>query len=443
MAWSRMSSRPSCKRSRTLSEISFSSPRMTDTLSQRTRRVTASPTQKVTQEAAELRQQGIDVVDLGAGEPDFSTPSHINAAGIAAITEGFTKYTANAGIPELREAICARYAEAYGITFSPASTIVTAGGKQALFNVAMALLDPGDEVITHAPGWPTIVDQVKLAGASPVIVRTHPEDGFAVHAEAILEAVTAQTKAIVINSPGNPTGGLISESELATIGQEAARRGIWVVLDLCYEQLIYADTPHNLPRVLSEVAPDSSVLVGTLSKSYAMTGWRCGWAVGPPRLIAACNNIQSHCTSNVSSITQRAGVAALTSPQTCVTEMRDEYQSRRDALLQWLLVEPRITCVRPAGAFYLFPDVSQLLSPDMLRTSSDLASALLRHAHVAVTPGEAFDAPGYVRISYASSRDRLREAVDRIERFITDLDRGVIEEKSSQGSVSRSDQTPA
>ena len=210
--------RPGCRRdpvaseARTLSEIPFSSPRMTDTLSQRTRRVTASPTQKVTQEAAELRQQGIDVVDLGAGEPDFSTPSHINAAGIAAITEGFTKYTANAGIPELREAICARYAETYGITFAPASTIVTAGGKQALFNVAMALLDPGDEVITHAPGWPTIVDQVKLAGASPVIARTHPEDGFAVHAEAILEAVTAQTKAIVINSPGNPTGGLISES---------------------------------------------------------------------------------------------------------------------------------------------------------------------------------------------------------------------------------------
>ena len=201
---------------------------MKDTFSQRTRRVTASPTQRVTQEAAELRRQGIDVVDLGAGEPDFPTPSHINAAGIAAITEGFTKYTANAGIPELREAICARYAEAYGIAFTPGSTIVTAGGKQALFNVAMALLDPGDEVITHAPGWPTIVDQVRLAGASPVMVRTHAEDGFAVHAGAILEAVTAQTKAIVINSPGNPTGGLISESELAydrTRGDQARDLG--------------------------------------------------------------------------------------------------------------------------------------------------------------------------------------------------------------------------
>ena len=293
------------------------------------------------------------------------------------------------------------------------------------------------------PGWPTIVDQVKVAGATPVVVRTHAEDGFAVHAETVLEAVSPRTKAIVINSPGNPTGGLISESELATIGQEAARRGIWVVLDLCYEQLIYAETPHNLPRVLSDVAPTSSVLVGSLSKSYAMTGWRCGWAIGPPPLITACNNIQSHCTSNVSSITQRAGVAALTLSQACVTEMRDAYRSRRDAVLEWLSVEPRITCVRPAGAFYLFPDVSALLAPDTFRTSSDLASALLRHAHVAVTPGEAFDAPGYVRVSYAASRDRLREGVDRIERFIADLDQGQIRERSSPDSRSRSDQTPA
>ena len=412
-------------------------------LSQLTRRVTASPTQQVTQEAEQLRRQGIDVVDLGAGEPDFSTPSHINDAGIAAITDGFTKYTANAGIPELKKAICARYTDAYGVPSTPDGTIVTAGGKQALFNIAMALFDPGDEVVTHAPGWTTIIDQIKVAGAAPVVVRTHPEDGFAVHAEAILSAVTPRTKAIVINSPGNPTGGLIRESELAAIGQEATRRGIWIVLDLCYEQLIYADVPHNLPRVLNEVAPATSVLVGSLSKSYAMTGWRCGWAVGPPRLIAACSNIQSHCTSNVSSISQRAGVAALTSAQTCVQEMREEYQSRRDMLLRWLSVEPRITCVRPAGAFYLFPDVSALLSPDTLRTSSDLARALLRHAHVAVTPGEAFDAPGYVRMSYAASRDRLRKGVDRIEQFITDLDQGLIQERSSRDSRSRSDQTPA
>ena len=441
MAWSRPWSRPNSERSRTHSKSPFS--RMKNTLSQRTRRVTASPTQKVTLEASQLRRQGVDIVDLGAGEPDFSTPAHISDAGITAISDGFTKYTANAGIPELKEAICGRYAEAYGVSPTPDGTIVTAGGKQALFNIAMALFEPGDEVITHAPGWPTIVDQVKVAGAIPVVVRTHAEDGFAVHAETVLEAVTPRTKAIVINSPGNPTGGLISESELATIGQEAARREIWVVLDLCYEQLIYADSPHNLPRVLGDVAPTSSVLVGSLSKSYAMTGWRCGWAIGPPTLIAACNNIQSHCTSNVSSITQRAGVAALTSSQACVTEMRDAYRSRRDALLEWLSVEPRITCVRPAGAFYLFPDVSALLSPDTFRTSSDLASALLRHGHVAVTPGEAFDAPGYVRVSYAASRDRLREGVDRIERFIADLDQGRIQEKSSPDSRSRSDQTPA
>jgi len=410
---------------------------------QRLAQVSASATLKVAAEAERLRRAGIDVVDFSAGEPDFPTPEHVKAAGKAAIDANFTRYTAAAGIPELRDAICARYTRDYGIEVVSAEVLLTAGGKQALFNSALALFDQGDEVVTHAPYWPTIPEQVKLVGAKPVIVSTRSADGFTVDAEAMVGAITSRTKAIIINSPCNPTGALIDENAVAVIADAAAKRGIWVIIDLCYEQLIYADTPHNLPRVLSEVAPDSSVLVGTLSKSYAMTGWRCGWAVGPPRLIAVCNNIQSHSTSNVSSITQRAGVAALTSPQTCVTEMRDEYQSRRDALLQWLLVEPRITCVRPAGAFYLFPDVAQLLSPDMLRTSSDLASALLRHAHVAVTPGEAFDAPGYVRISYASSRDRLREAVDRIERFVTDLDRGVIEGKSSQGSVSRSDQTPA
>ena len=416
---------------------------MIDTFSHVTRRVTASSTQRVTQEADELRRQGVDVVDLGAGEPDFPTPPHISAAGVSAITDGFTKYTPNAGIPELKDAIATRYEATYGITPTRDSTIVTAGGKQALFNVTMALLDPGDEVITHAPGWPTIVDQVKVTGAAPVVVRTHPEDGFAVLAEPILEAITPRTKAIVINSPGNPTGGLVSETALGTIGAEAARRGIWVVVDLCYEQLIYADTPHRLPRVLRDVAPDRSVLVGSLSKSYAMTGWRCGWAVGPPPLIAACNNIQSQCTSNVSSITQRAGVAALTAPQTCVDQMREEYRSRRNTLLDWLAVEQRISCVTPSGAFYLFPDVSQLLSPDTYRTTSELATALLRDAHVAVTPGEAFDAPGYLRVSYAASLDRLHEGVERITRFIAALDRRDPRERSFPDSESHSGQTLA
>ena len=395
-------------------------------LSDRTRRVSASPTQQVAYEAERLRRQGIDVIDLGPGEPDFATPDHVKDAGKAALDQDFTKYTPNAGIAELRQAVCTRYHSDYGISPDPENVIVSAGGKQALFNVAMAILEPGDEVITHAPGWPTIVDQVKLAEARPVVVRTYAEDGFQVRAESILDSVTPQTRMIVINSPGNPTGGLVSEGDLRTIAVTARSHGIWIVLDLCYDQLIYGATPHNLPSVLAETMPERTVLVGSLSKTYAMTGWRCGWMVGPRPLVAACNNIQSHCTSNASSISQRAGVAALTSSQGCVAAMRDEYKTRRDTLLEWLSDEPRIKCAVPAGAFYLFPDVSELLSPATLRTSFQFATALLRRGHVAVVPGEAFDAPGFLRLSYAASLDHLREGVDRIRAFIDQLDRGQI-----------------
>jgi aspartate aminotransferase len=390
-------------------------------LSRRTGRVSVSPTQQVTIEADRLQREGIDVVDLGAGEPDFATPAHIKTAGLAAISGDFTKYTPNAGIQELREAIAARYRADYGIRYAPADVIVTAGGKQALFNTAMALYDPGDEVITHAPGWPSLVDQIKLADADPVVVRTHPEDSFSLRADTVLEAIGPRTKAIVINSPGNPTGALVSEVDLARIADRARTDGIWIVLDLCYEQLIYDDTPHNLPRVLADHHPDGSVIVGSLSKRYAMTGWRCGWAIGPAQLIEACNVIQSHATSNVSSITQHAGIEALSGPQTCVTEMRDAYRHRRDQLLTWLAEEQRIRCVKPGGAFYLFPDVSDLLSPDGYRTSTELAQALLRHSHVAVTPGEAFDAPGFLRVSYAASLERLEEGVARLRTFIKSL----------------------
>ena len=381
---------------------------------------------QVTFEAACLRSQGVDVADLGAGEPDFPTPKHVKAAGIDAITQDFTKYTVNAGIPELREAICARYATDYGVRFDPSAVIVTAGGKQALFNVAFALFDPGDEVITHAPGWPTIVEQIKLAEAEPVIVRTRPEDGFTVRAEPILEAVTPRTRAIIINSPGNPTGALVTEDELAAIARAAAARGLWVILDLCYEHLIYDETPHNLPAVLQDELGDQAVLVGTLSKSYAMTGWRCGWAIGTGELISACNTVQSHVTSNVASVTQRAAIAALTGSQECVAEMRREYRARRDQLLDWLGAESRIRCTRPAGAFYLFPDITELLSPDGVRTSAEFAAALLTHAHVALTAGEAFDAPGFLRVSYATSLERLQEGVKRLGEFIRAVDAGEI-----------------
>jgi aspartate aminotransferase len=392
----------------------------TDTmrLAERMQHVGMSPTMKGTIEAERLRKQGVDVVDLGAGEPDFPTPPHVTAAAHAAIDKNFTKYTANMGTADLREAVGFRYREDYGVSYAADEVIITAGGKQALIHAAFALFGPGDDVITHVPGWPTLVEQIKLAEATPVIVRTHVEDGFRITADLILAAVTPRTKGIIINSPGNPTGALISEADVDAIAGAAAKRGIWVLLDLCYDRLVYDPVPHNIIGVLSRRLRDRAVLCGSASKAYAMTGWRCGWVVGPKELIGACNAIQSHSTSNACSISQRAAEAALRGPQECVTEMLDEYRRRRDQLHTWLSADPRIRMVKPAGAFYMFPDVSDFLSPDGLRTSGELAAALLTEAHVAVTPGEAFDAPGFLRISYATSMKELERGSQRILEFL-------------------------
>jgi aspartate aminotransferase len=393
-------------------------------LAARTRRIGVSPTMKVAADALRLKAQGIDIVDLGAGEPDFPTPDHVAAAAHAAIDAHFTKYTTNSGTDELKRAVCARYSSDYAVDYTPAETIITAGGKQALYNAAMCLFGEGDEVITHMPGWPTLVEQIKLADAIPVIVRTHAEDGFRLHAESIISAFGPRTRGIVVNSPGNPTGALISEADLARVADEAARRDIWILLDLCYERLIYDPTPHNLPGVLVARMKDRTVLCGSTSKAYAMTGWRCGWALAPAALVSACNALQSHSTSNVCSITQKAAAAALTGPQACVTGMLDEYRVRRDQLCTWLAAEPRLRVQKPEGAFYLFIDVSEFLSPDGLRTSADLAQALLDEARVALTPGEAFDAPGFIRVSYATSLSELKRGADRIIQFVQSVGQG-------------------
>jgi len=387
------------------------------TLAARMQNLGMSPTMKGTMEADRLRRQGVKVIDLGAGEPDFPTPAHVTAAAHDAIDKQFTKYTANPGIMELREAVVARYKQDYGISYLPEESIITAGGKQALFHAALALFGPGDEVITHVPGWPTLVEQIKLAGATPVVVRARPEDGFALKASAFLDAVTPRTKAIIINSPGNPTGALLGEDEARQLAEGAARRGLWVVIDLCYERLIYDGVPHNLPAIMGEALRDRLVLAGSTSKAYAMTGWRCGWMVAPKPVVQAANALQSHSTSNVNSITQRAAVAALTGPQDCVGEMLDEYKRRRDQVLAWLGEEPRLRCGVPQGAFYVFPDISDFLSPDRIRTSIDFADGLLRDDHVVTTAGEAFDAPGYLRLSYATSLETLREGITRLIAF--------------------------
>ena len=387
-------------------------------LADRTTRIAGSQTMMVTATVDRLRRQGVDIIDLGAGEPDFDTPAPIGAAGHAAIDENFTKYTPVAGVLELKRALCERYRLDYGVDYTESEVIITAGGKQALFNTALCLFGAGDEVITHTPHWPTLTEQVKLADARPVLVRTSPEDGFAIRSDGILAAATARTRGVIINSPCNPTGVLISEGELAKLARETERRGIWLVLDLCYEKLIYDSVPHNLPAVVTRYCRDLAVICSSASKAYAMTGWRGGWAIGPADVIAAQTAIQSHATSNASSITQKAVTAALTGSQESVAAMLEEYRARRDSLFGWITADPRLKCRKPDGAFYMFIDVGDTLSVDGLRTSNDFAQALLDEAHVAVTPGEAFDAPGFVRISYATSLENLREGSRRLLEFV-------------------------
>jgi aspartate aminotransferase len=387
-------------------------------LADRMGKIATSPTMKVAGEAAKLKRQGVDVVDFGAGEPDFPTPQPAKDAAKVAIDQNFTKYTPPAGTPDLRQAICLRYKTDYGVSFSEAECIVTAGGKQALYNTAMALYNPGDEVITHAPYWPTIPEQIKLADATPVIVHTKADDGFAIHPEGIIAAMTPRTKAIIINSPANPTGAVISEDDLAAIADAATKRGIWMVIDLCYEKLIYDAVPHNLVKVLTERMRDRTVLCGSASKAYSMTGWRCGWILAPKEVVTAADTLQGHSTSNVASISQKAAQQALTGSQDPVGAMLNEYKSRRDKLMEWFSEDPRFECVKPRGAFYLFPRITKVLEATGISSTSDFEQMLLSEAHVALAAGEGFDAPGFLRISYATSLDRLREGTTRILEFV-------------------------
>ena len=394
------------------------------TFAPRMARVAPSPTLKVAAEADRLRRAGIDVVDFGAGEPDFPTPKNVTDAAHRAIDAGFTKYTPAAGAADAREAVCFRAREDYGVGYAPAEVIVTAGAKQALYNAAVVLFADGDEVITHSPFWPTIVDQVLLCDATPVLARGRRERGFVVEADEILDHVTPKTKAIILNTPCNPSGAVMREDTMAAIADHCAKTGVWIIVDLTYDKLIYEAVPHNMVKVLTDRHRERTVVCSSASKAYAMTGWRAGWAMGPKAFITACNTVQGHATSNVSSITQKALVEALTGPQDAVTTMLDEYRGRRDETLGWLAEDPRIECQKPGGAFYLFPYLAELLAPCGVKTSAEFADLLLAEARVAVTAGEGFDAPGFARISYATSRDRLREGVTRLQEFVHARERG-------------------
>ncbi len=377
-------------------------------------RVGESATLKVARRALALKRSGVDLIDLGAGEPDFPTPAVAVEAARAALSDGFTKYTAGSGTPELRAAVARHYAERWGSPWSAAETVISVGGKAGLFELAMALAEPGVEIIIPSPCWVSLPAQVELAGGTPVLVATSPEDGFALHAEALLAAVNERTRAILINSPSNPTGGLITPPELRALVAGAAARGLLVIADETYARLVYDGANIATVAALAAEFPDTVVLAGSFSKTYAMTGWRVGYVLGPPELIAAVEGVQSHVTSNPTSFAMVGALAAIEHAEPEVERMIAIYQERRNFLIPRLNAIPGLSCAPPGGAFYAFPRATGAFAPG--RTNSiELAEFLLETARVAVVPGSAFGADDHIRLSFATSIEELARGIERIE----------------------------
>ena len=388
-------------------------------LTERINRIEPSATMAVVAEADKLRQQGIDVVDFGAGEPHFSTPQHIKDAAIAAIQANFSKYTAVGGTAELRDAIVRRHAADFGSDYRREDSIASVGGKHALFNAIQVLVDHGDEVILPVPYWVSFKDIVRYAGGNCVLLETDEQDGFRVTAGMIERLVTPRTKLIILNSPSNPSGAVMSPEDLANVVRLAAQRGIWVISDECYVYLNYAGKNFSVGS-LREYR-DRMVVVGSLSKTYAMTGWRLGYALAPTQIVAAMQKLQSQSTSNPTSIIQKAAVAALNGPQQCVEGMRLEYIQLRDHVVKGLRSIPGVKCTLPEGAFYAYPNISAFLGRGGIKTASDLAGNLLRQGHVATVPGEGFGTKGHIRVSYATSVAELDRGLERMRNFLSAL----------------------
>ncbi|HWY26865.1 MAG TPA: pyridoxal phosphate-dependent aminotransferase [Candidatus Angelobacter sp.] len=384
-------------------------------LADRVNRIDVSQTLVVLQEAERLKAQGIDVVDFGPGEPDFPTPDHIKRAAIKALDENRTKYTPAPGTAALRQAICEWHAAQLGSSFQPAECIASVGGKHAIFNALCSLINSGDEVIIPSPYWTSYPDMVKYAGGTPVIVHMPAEDEFRLRASQVEKAITPRTRMVIVNSPSNPTGAVIPPDEFAAIMDVARRHGIWLMADECYSHFTYGDArPFSIASLPG--AKDQLIIAGSLSKTFAMTGWRLGYALAPKALVGAMTKLQSQSTSNPNSITQYAAVEALRGPMDSVGVMLAEYARRRERILAGVRTIPGITCTAPQGAFYIFPNVSAHLHAGMPDTAAT-ARQLLEREHVAVVPGEAFGAPGYMRISYAASMERIEEGLRRFARF--------------------------
>jgi aspartate aminotransferase len=390
-------------------------------LADRLKTLAPSSTLAVQAKARELKRQGIDVISFGAGEPDFDTPERIKDAAIQAMRRGHTKYTEVGGVPELRAAVCAKFKRDNGLTYEPADVLVSCGAKHTLFNLAVAMLNPGDEVLVPSPFWVSYPEQARLVGAVPVAVETREATGFDLDPEKLRAAITPRTKVIVLNSPNNPTGAVFSPASLAAVAKLAVDANLFVASDECYEALTFEGRHVSIAGLGPEIKA-RTLTINTCSKAYAMTGWRIGFAAGPRELIRAMTDVQSQVTSNPSSIAQWAAIEALVGPQDEVAKMAAEFDRRRWLIVRGLNELPGVSCVMPKGAFYAFPNVSQLFGrtwqsadgPATIKGSVDVAAFLLEQARVAVVPGVDFGSDDHMRLSYATSEPLIVEGLARM-----------------------------
>jgi len=393
-------------------------------LSERARNIKPSPTLAMDAKAKALKAAGYDIVNFGVGEPDFDTPENIKEAAIRALKEGFTKYTPVGGIDPLKDAILEKFRKDNDLEYTREEIIVSCGAKHSLYNIAEALYGRGDEVIIPSPYWVSYPDQVLLNDATPVIVKTHEKDGFMLNPDTLESHITEKTKAVILNSPSNPTGLAYDRRTLENIAEVVLRHNLLVISDEIYEKLVYEGAEHVSIASLGGDIKKRTLVVNGLSKSHAMTGWRIGFAAGPKEIIKAMTNIQSQSTSNPNSIAQKAAVEALTGPQDFIERMRNEFDKRRKFLVSELNAIPGVSCLSPIGAFYAFPNISGLfgrVDGKPVFSSSDLALYLLEDANVALVPGDAFGNDSHVRLSYATSMENLKKGVERIRAAVGKL----------------------
>ncbi len=392
----------------------------TKVLTDRINRIELSATMAITAESLKMKAAGIDMADFGAGEPHFNTPQHIKDAAIKAIENNFTRYTAVAGVPQVRQAIVDRHKADFASNYAVEECVFTAGGKLALFNAIQVLVDHGDEVILPVPYWVSFKDIIEYAGGKVVYVESDEAENFRITAKMIEAAITDHTKAIILNTPSNPSGAVVSPEDLEAIVRLAHKRGIYVLLDECYVYLNFTGAAVSGGSFVD--CKEHVVVLGSLSKTYAMTGWRAGFALGPKQIIAAMSKLQSQSTSNTASMVQQASIAALTASQECVTEMRADYIKLRDRVLAGFKTIPGLTCTVPQGAFYVYPNVGAFIGKGGIQSASDLAAKLLTEAHVVTVPGEAFGTSEHIRLSYAVSADVIDKGIERIREYLSKLE---------------------